>query len=71
MLPNTAIPNAPPNSALVSDIAAETPARSGGADPMIRSVVSVTTGAMPIEITPVTNANNRNPVVASMRASSQ
>src|SRR5688572_18755840 len=71
ILPNTAIPNAPPNSALVSDIADAAPARSGGADPMIRSVVSVNTGATPIESTTVTNANAGNPTVASIPASIQ
>ena len=44
-----AIPNAPPSSDPVSEIAAAAPARSGGAAPTMRSVVSVTTGERPIE----------------------
>ena len=45
------MPRAPPSSAPVSDRAAADPARSGGADPMIRSVASVPTGATPMEKT--------------------
>ncbi|MNU00780.1 hypothetical protein D3C72_2440030 [compost metagenome] len=41
------MPSAPPNSKLVSEIADAAPARSGGAEPTIRSVVSVPTGAKP------------------------
>jgi membrane protein implicated in regulation of membrane protease activity len=46
-LPKTAIPNAPPNSALVSDSPEAIPARSGGAVPTTRSVAIVNTGAKP------------------------
>src|SRR5688572_18915799 len=63
ILPNTAIPSAPPNSADVSEIADAAPARSGGADPMIRSVVKVNTGETPTENTNVDSAKTTNPVV--------
>src|SRR5688572_29285856 len=53
MLPNSAIPSAPPNSAEVSERPEAAPARSGGADPMMRSVVRVKTGDEPIENTNV------------------
>ena len=43
------MPSAPPSSELVSEIAAAAPARSGGAEPTIRSVPSVITGARPRE----------------------
>src|SRR5919108_320572 len=49
MLPNTAIPRAPPSSADVSEMPAAAPARSGGAEPMIRSFVSVNSGEVPRE----------------------
>src|ERR671914_2735298 len=49
MLPNTAIPRAPPSSAAVSEMPAAAPARSGGAAPMIRSLVRVNSGAVPSE----------------------
>ena len=62
MLPKMAMPSAPPNSALVSEIAEAAPARSGGADPTIRSVVSVNTGAMPSEKIVVPRANVRSSV---------
>ncbi len=42
-----AMPSAPPNSELVSEMAEATPARSGGALPTTRSVASVNTGAKP------------------------
>jgi hypothetical protein len=41
------MPSAPPNSELVSEIAAAAPARSGGAAPTIMSAASVYTGARP------------------------
>jgi len=41
--------SAPPSSAPVSEIAEAAPARSGGAAPMMRSFVSVKTGAIPSE----------------------
>ena len=44
------MPSAPPNSEPVSEIAAATPARSGGALPTMRSVASVNTGARPEEV---------------------
>ena len=50
MLPRTAIPSAPPSSAPVSEIPDAAPARSGGADPTIKSVVRVNTGASPREM---------------------
>jgi hypothetical protein len=50
-LPSTAIPSAPTNSALVSEMPEAAPARSGGALPMIRSVPSVKTGASPSDMT--------------------
>src|SRR6266540_3578531 len=49
MLPRIAMPSAPPSSAPVSEIPEAAPARSGGADPTIRSVVAVNTGASPRE----------------------
>ena len=47
MLPNTAMPKAPPNSAPVSEIPEAAPARSGGALPTMTSVARVPTGATP------------------------
>ena len=70
MLPNTAMPSAPPNSALVSEMADAAPARSGGAEPMIRSVVSVNTGARPSEKIVEPTANVAKLVDASMRVNS-
>ena len=67
MLPKIAMPSAPPNSALVSEIADAAPARSGGADPTTRSVVSVNTGARPSANIVEPTANIANPVDASMR----
>jgi hypothetical protein len=66
MLPKTAMPRAPPSSPVVSEIADAAPARSGGADPTIRSVVSVNTGARPKDemTNPVTR--KRNDVDASI-----
>src|SRR5215218_5508611 len=46
MLPKTAIPKAPPNSALVSEIPEAAPAFSGGALPTMMWVARVPTGAM-------------------------
>ena len=43
------MPSAPPNSDVVSEIAAAAPARSGGAAPITRSVANVNTGASPSE----------------------
>ena len=51
MLPNSAIPSAPPSSAPVSESPAAAPARSAGALPMMRSFVSVNSGAAPSEKT--------------------
>ena len=65
MLPNTAMASAPPNSALVSEIADAAPARSGGAEPTTMSVVSVNTGAMPSEKIVEPMANIAKPVDAS------
>ena len=45
------MPSAPPNSAPVSEIPDAAPARSGGAEPTMSSVVSPKTGARPSEIT--------------------
>ncbi len=58
MLPSTAIPSAPPNSAPVSEIAEAAPAFSGGAEPTIRSVATAATGDSPSEKTtdPATSA---------------
>src|SRR5215208_3751336 len=47
MLPKTAIPKAPPNSALVSEIPEAAPAFSGGALPTMMWVARVPTGARP------------------------
>src|SRR4029453_15902932 len=65
MLPKMAMPSAPPNSALVSDMADAAPARSGGAAPMIRSVVNVNTGDVPSEKIIEASANDANPVPES------
>ena len=43
------MPNAPPSSAPVSEIPEAAPARSGGAEETIRSVVAPNTGARPRE----------------------
>src|SRR6266545_879948 len=51
MLPRMAMPSAPPSSAPVSEIPEAAPARSGGAEPTIRSVVAVNTGASPSDTT--------------------
>ena len=51
MLPISAMPSAPPSSALVSDSAEAAPARSGGADPRMMSVVNAATGVSPREKT--------------------
>ena len=45
------MPSAPPSSAAVSLIPDAAPARSGGADPTIISVVRPNTGANPSEMT--------------------
>ena len=45
------MPSAPPSSAPVSEIPEAAPARSGGAEQTIRSVVAVNTGASPSEMT--------------------
>ena len=50
MLPRIAMPSAPPSSAPVSEMPDAAPARSGGADPTISSVVRVNTGARPSEM---------------------
>src|SRR4029453_14744851 len=50
MLPRIAMPSAPPSSAPVSEIPEAAPARSGGAEETIRSVVAVNTGASPSEM---------------------
>lgn len=57
MLPRIAMPNAPPNSEPVSEREAAVPARSGGDDPIIKSVANVNTGEIPMEnrLRPVTN----------------
>ena len=44
------MPSAPPSSAPVSEMPDAAPASSGGADPTIRSVVAVNTGASPSEM---------------------
>src|SRR2546423_11482587 len=44
MLPKTAMPSAPPNSAHVAEMPEAAPARSGGADPMMTSFVRVKSG---------------------------
>jgi hypothetical protein len=51
MLPRMAMPRAPPSSLPVSEMPEAAPARSGGADPTIRLVVAVNTGASPTETT--------------------
>src|SRR5258708_37934667 len=51
MLPRTAIPSAPPNSALVDEIEAAEPARSGGAAPTMASGTSATRGPAPNPVT--------------------
>src|ERR687891_2007325 len=63
MLPKAAMPSAPPNSAAVSEIPAAAPARSGGTEPMIRSLVSVNIGDVPSEKTvdPITTSVNPEP----------
>ncbi|MNL79846.1 hypothetical protein D3C87_2065410 [compost metagenome] len=47
---------APPNSALVSEIAEAAPARSGGAEPTMRPVVVKTTGTKPRPINMLANS---------------
>ena len=51
------MPNAPPNSEPVSESEAAVPARSGGDEPIMKSVANVNTGDVPIEkrLKPVTN----------------
>src|SRR5688572_26681558 len=49
ILPSTAMPNAPPNSELVSESAPAEPARSGGTALKIKSVINVNNGASPTE----------------------
>ena len=51
MLPRIEIPSAPPSSDAVSEMPDAAPARSGGADPTISSVVSPKTGPKPSEMT--------------------
>jgi hypothetical protein len=66
MLPLIAMPRAPPSSPVFSEIADAAPARSGGADPTIRSVVSVNTGARPKDEMTNPVARKRNDVDASI-----
>src|SRR5688500_12530153 len=66
MLPNSAMPMAPPNSAQVSEIDDAAPARSGGAVPTIRSLVSVKPGAKPNEKRNEPTANQRKVVCSSI-----
>src|ERR671915_846174 len=66
MLPNTAIPSAPPSSAAVSEIPAAAPARSGGAEPMIRSFVNVKSGEVPSENSTDARAITQNPASPSI-----
>src|SRR5215469_15310729 len=58
--PSSAIPSAPPTSALVSVIAVTAPARCGGAAATARSIASVSTGASATE-------NTTDPVTSSAR----
>src|SRR6478752_6235398 len=53
MLPSTATPSARPSSAAVSEIADAAPARSGGADDTIKSVVSVIVTEIPAKMTAI------------------
>ena len=62
MLPRIEIPSAPPSSAPVSEIPDAAPARSGGADPTMSSVVSPKTGARPSEMTTERDHDDREPV---------
>ncbi len=66
ILPMTAMPRAPPSSPVVSEIADAAPARSGGADPTTKSVVSVNTGARPKDEMTNPVARKRNDVDASI-----
>ena len=60
ILPRIERPSAPPSSEAVSEMPDAAPARSGGADPTISSVVSENTGARPSEmmIEPMTTAGS-------------
>src|SRR5438128_315492 len=69
MLPNTAIPSAPPSSVPVSEIAEAAPARSGGAAPMTTSTVSVITSPKPNIMTmqaATTVSNDDTPIWVSI-----
>src|SRR5882762_8312931 len=61
MLPKNAMPSAPPSSAHVSEIPEAAPARSGGAEPMMTSLVSVNSGDPKNVNTNVATANRTNP----------
>ena len=73
------MPNVPPSSLPVSEMPEAAPARSGGAEPTIRSVVAVNTGASPRETTqeaatrivrsadPPTRVSTPRPMAASPR----
>src|SRR5688500_11871780 len=72
MLPRTDRPRAPPSSAAVSDMPVAAPARSGGAEPTMSSVVRPNSGASPSEITTdeaTTSQASPGPVPARLRIS--
>src|SRR5256885_2553995 len=71
MLPKNAMPNAPPSSAHVSEMPEAAPARSGGAEPMMTSLVSVKSGDPKNVSTNVATANSMSPPLPAPTAASR